>query len=447
VIHTSVHQPLDDKQPGFSLGPFGQYFTRHETWAEAGGKAWMDYLGRSSFMLQQGKNVADVLYYYGENTNITWLTREKLPAIPSGYEFDFANSTVLREAIQVKNGKLVAKSGNTYSLLVLDESAKNMTLPVLKRLAEFVKEGAKVAGTKPEQSPSMGDNPEEFKTLVNQIWSNPNVLKGSAAAALQTINVAEDVVMTNVAEKLLYRHRQTVDQDIYWLDNRSENENKAEVSFKITGKTPELWHPQTGKMERVSYLIKDGRTIVPLHFDAWEAYFIVFKDNTTVNAYSKPVTTPQTVATIGGTWQVDFPKVGNKTFDKLTSWSDNTEGGVKYFSGTATYKTSFKMPKLVKDAVYDIDLGAVKNVAEVFINGKNMGTVWKTPFKVTITEGVKEGVNTLEIKVTNLWVNRLVGDAQPDVKTKTTFTTMPFYQANAPLMPSGLLGPVVIVKK
>jgi hypothetical protein len=96
---------------------------------------------------------------------------------------------------------------------------------------------------------------------------------------------------------------------------------------------------------------------------------------------------------------------------------------------------------------YEIDLGSVKNVAEVFINGKSMGTVWKTPFKVNITEGVKKGLNTLEIKVTNLWVNRLVGDAQPDVKTKTTFTTMPFYQANAPLMSSGLLGPVVIVKK
>jgi hypothetical protein len=105
------------------------------------------------------------------------------------------------------------------------------------------------------------------------------------------------------------------------------------------------------------------------------------------------------------------------------------------------------MPKLVKDAAYEIDLGDVKNVAEVFVNGKNMGTVWKTPFKVNITEGVKQGANTLEIKVTNLWVNRLIGDAQPDVKNKITFTTMPFYQANAALLPSGLLGPVVIFKR
>lgn len=449
VIHTSVHQPLDDKQPGFSLGPFGQYFTRHETWAEQS-KAWMDYLGRSCHLLQQGKNVADILYFYGENTNITWLTREKLPAIPSGYEFDFVNSTALIEAISVKNGQLMAKSGNIYNLLVLDETAKFMTLPVLKRLADLVKAGAKVAGTKPEKSPSLSDNPTEFQTLVNEIWGkgNPdarqrffyvNILRGA--------NIFEDVIISKTKSKILYRHRQTADQDIYWLDNRSADASDAEISFRVTGKTPELWHPQTGKTERVSYQIKDGRTIIPLHFESWEAYFIVFKENTTVLTYEKPLLKTQTVATIGGNWQVDFPKIGIKNFEKLTSWSENTEGSIKYFSGTATYQNTFKINKLDKKASYEIDLGDVKNIAEVIVNGKNMGIAWKKPFKLNITEGVKTGDNVLEIKVTNLWVNRLIGDAQPDVKAKTTFTTMPFYRADAPLLPSGLMGPVVVFSR
>lgn len=124
-----------------------------------------------------------------------------------------------------------------------------------------------------------------------------------------------------------------------------------------------------------------------------------------------------------------------------------TEGGIKYFSGTATYQNTFKMPALAKGATYEIDLGEVKNIAEVFINGKNVGTAWKKPFKLTITEGLKTGDNTIEIKVTNLWVNRLIGDAQPDVKQKITFTTMPFYRGQEPLLPSGLMGPVVILKK
>jgi hypothetical protein len=444
VIHTSVHQPLDDKKPGFSLGPFGQYFTRQETWAEQA-KAWTGYLARSCYMLQQGKNIADVLYYYGENQNITWLTREKLPAIPAGYEFDFVNATALLEAIEVKNGKLIAKSGNTYQLLVLDESAKNMTLPVLKKLSELVKAGAKITGTKPLQSPSLSDKAAEFETLVNEIWSNANVLKGSTADALKTLKVTEDIVIKNAAAKILYRHRKSNEQDIYWIDNRSDAENTAEISFNITGKLPELWHPQTGKVEKVSYQIKDGRTVIPLHFHSWETYFIVFKENTNVLAYTKPAVKTQTVAAINGTWQVSFSKMGSKNFEKLNSWSENTEGEVKYFSGTAAYQNVFKINKIDKQASYEIDLGEVKNIAEVIVNGKNMGIAWKKPFRINVTGALKPGNNKIEIRVTNLWVNRLIGDAQPDVKAKTTFTTMPFYKADSPLLPSGLLGPVKII--
>lgn len=168
VIHTSVHQPLDDKMPGFSLGPFGQYFTRQETWSGAGAKAWMSYLGRSSYLLQQGTFVADVLYFYGENTNITWLCRDKLPEI-KGYEYDFCNATALK-LMKVTNGKIVAPSGASYSLLVIDSSAKYMTLPVLKKIQALVKAGAKVAGIKPIKSPSLSDNDVEFQAIVNEIW-------------------------------------------------------------------------------------------------------------------------------------------------------------------------------------------------------------------------------------------------------------------------------------
>ena len=158
VIHTSVHQPLDDKKPGFSLGPFGQYLTRQETWAEQT-KPWMDYLARSCYMLQQGKPVVDVLYYYGENNNITQAFADKLPAIPAGYAFDFANATVLKEALRVEDGKLVTPSGQQYRLLMLDTTAKTMTLPVLMKVGELVKAGLKVVGvearrfSQPEQSP------------------------------------------------------------------------------------------------------------------------------------------------------------------------------------------------------------------------------------------------------------------------------------------------------
>ena len=443
VIHTSVHQPLD-KGPGFSLGPFGQYFTRLETWAETGGKAWMNYLGRSSFMLQQGRNVADILYYYGENTNVTLVCKDKLPTIPAGFEFDFVNSSALLNVIQAKDGKLLANSGNSYKVLMLDESAKFMTLPVLKKIKTLVDAGVKVVGTKPEKSPSLSDNDADFQKLAHEIWEKPNV---TTLQTLQAASLQPDVIISNAKNKILFRHRQTTEQDIYWLNNRGENATDAEVSFNVTGKVPELWNAQTGKTEKVSYQIKDGRTIIPLKFESWDAFFIVFSEKTTVSNYKNPVKAETTLAQITTPWKVEFndKKVA---FDKLSSWSESTDNDVKYFSGTATYDNTFNISSINKSENYLVDLGDVKNIAEVIVNGKNVGTAWKKPFKLDISDAIKTGENTIQVKVTNLWVNRLIGDAQPDVKTKTTFTTMPFYQANSLLLPSGMIGRVnILIKK
>lgn len=448
VIHTSVHQPLDDKKPGFSLGPFGQYFTRQETWAEQA-KPWMDYLGRSCFLLQQGKPVVDVLYYYGENNNITQVFAQKLPAIPAGYAFDFANSSVVKNTLRVEGGKISTPSGQQYRLLVLDSSARTMTLPVLKKLGELVKSGMKVAGVKPERSPSLTDNAAEFTTLVNQIWSNPNVSMKPVEAMLKEMSIQPDVDVSGAKSKVLYIHRQTADTDLYWLDNRSENPNEATVSFRVTGKVPELWNPQTGKTSTVSYQIKDGRTIVSLKFESWEAYFIVFRDKATVASYIKPAITESPVANVASVWTVNFQEgrgaPQKATFTTLSSLTEHADPGVKYFSGTAAYDNTFDMPTVTKNASYILDLGEVKNIAEVIVNGKNVGTVWKKPFRIDITDALKTGRNTVQIQVTNLWVNRLIGDAQPGVTNKITFTTLPFYKADAPLLPSGLLGPVRVL--
>jgi alpha-L-rhamnosidase len=448
VIHTSVHQPLDDKKPGFSLGPFGQYFTRQETWAEAGGKAWMGYLGRSSYMLQQGQNVADILYLYGENTNITLVCKDKLPTIPAGFEFDFVNSSALLNVINAKNGKLVAKSGNSYHVLMLDESTRLMTLPVLKKIKMLADAGIKIIGTKPEKSPSLSDDNATFHKIADEIW--PNVRTGRDLS----VPIKPDVIISKNSNKILFRHRTLAPLrgiDIYWLNNRSENPTDAEVSFRVTGKIPELWNAETGKIEKVSYKIENGRTIVPLHFESWDAYFIVFEKNVTSKtlAYTKPKTTETVAATLTTPWQVTFPNKGTPwNTSILSSWSENTADDIKYFSGTAIYENKFQLSTLVgSKEEFVIDFGDVKNIAEVIVNGKNVGTIWKKPFRVDISGATKRGENIIQIKVTNVWVNRLIGDAQPNAQ-KSTFTTMPFYRGKEALLPSGLLGPVsVLVKK
>jgi hypothetical protein len=160
------------------------------------------------------------------------------------------------------------------------------------------------------------------------------------------------------------------------------------------------------------------------------------------------------LTTLEGSWEVHFPPDRGAPekviLENLSSWSDSLDRGVKYFSGTATYTKAFELSpgQLIEEARSRIwlDLGSVKNLAEVFVNGKSLGIVWKTPFRVEMKDVLQPGQNLLEVKVTNLWVNRLIGDAQPEVVKPFTYTTRPFYRAASPLQPSGLLGPVRILR-
>ncbi|SHH48361.1 F5/8 type C domain-containing protein [Chryseolinea serpens] len=454
VIHTSVHQPVDDKIPGLGLGPFGQWFNRHDTWAEQA-KAWTDYLSRSSYLLQQGKFVADVVYYYGEDNNITGLFGKKMPNIPPGYNFDFINADILVNLIAAKDKKLTTPSGMVYQVLALDENAKRMSLPVLRKLSKLVKDGVVITGPKPEATPSLSDDQNEFQKLVNEIWNsgNSNVFQNKALAeVLSSLKIGPDFAYTKASPKsnLLYVHRQLPGRDIYWVNNRTDQDENVDVEFRISGKVPELWHPETGKSEAISFSTLNGITKAKLRLSPNDAVFVVFGNNAKA-AVVQTLAQEKILSTLDGNWKVSFQKdrgaPATASFDKLVSFTESDDPGIKYFSGTSIYTKSVSADKswLNAEAQVWLDLGEVKNLAEVLINGKSMGIVWKKPFRVDISNQLKAGENTIEIRVTNLWVNRLIGDQQPGVANRITYTTMPFYQASSPLLPSGLLGPVKIL--
>jgi hypothetical protein len=453
VIHTSVHQPVDDKIPGLSLGIFGQWFNRHETWASQAG-VWVDYLARSSYLLQQGKFVADIAYYYGEDNNITFLFGEKLPEIPKGYNYDFINADALINVLQVKNGQLVTPSGMIYRMLVLDENSRRMTLKVVRKLRDLVQNGAVIVGPKPTNTPSLMDDKDEFNRIVDELWGiNSKIYsKESVKEVLQKLGISNDFEYTSIQDNTDVRfvHRSIDDGEIYWINNRQKKELTIEGRFRVSGKEPEIWHPEDGSTEKVSYLIQDGMTFVPLQLQSEEAVFIIFRKNTNK---SKKVIISKTVKKshiIGGNWLVSFKEaqphsIGfNTTFRELVSFHKNTDKRIKYFSGTAVYRNSFKMNQLDANADYQIDLEDVENIAEVIINEKNIGTVWKAPFRLSLQHALRIGKNTIQINVTNLWVNRLIGDMQPDETTKNTYISYPFYKADMSLVPSGLIGSVRI---
>jgi hypothetical protein len=262
--------------------------------------------------------------------------------------------------------------------------------------------------------------------------------------------VSADFAHSSPEKEILFVHRRTADADVYWVDDRSDAAQTVDATFRVAGKVPELWIPETGETRTLSYTIADGRTTVPLKFDPWGAEFVIFRKPTKETSHQEPAVTETVLATLDGTWPITFeagrgvPPSGNLA--KLESWTESENAGVKYFSGMGTYTKWVNAPAswLGKGQVW-IDLGDVKNLAEVKVNGVSLGIVWHAPYRVDATKALKAGANKLEITVTNAWVNRLIGDQQPGAK-QYTFTTYKPYTKDSALQPSGLLGPVTVVR-
>jgi hypothetical protein len=463
VIHESAHQPLVNKAPGLTLGPYGQWFNRNETWAEQA-KPWMDYIARCSFMLQQGHYGADLVYFYGEDSNLTAIFGGKSPEVPDGFGFDYINADAVINALSVADGRIRTPGGMSYRVLGLDPYSRHMSLPVLRAIHKLVVEGAVVAGPKPMDDPSLADDQAEFNKLNVELFGDGTgvhkVGKGAVYAGQKledvfaTLKVAPDFDYSRpeADTRILFAHRKLTSGDLYFVDNRKDRDEQVDATFRVTGMEPELWHPETGKTEAVSFRIADGRTTVPLKLEPWGTVFVVFRKPTTATSRTLPKETETELVKLKDDWKVSFqPERGapnSITMDKLASWSDNSDKGVKYFSGTGTYTKTVTAPAewFKAGSHLWIDLGDVKNLAEVTVNGKPLGVVWHKPYRVDVTGALKPGANELTIKVTNAWVNRLIGDQQPDEKVKYTFTTVKPYKADSPLLASGLLGPVTVTR-
>jgi hypothetical protein len=461
VIHESAHQPMIGKAPGLTLGPFGQWFNRNETWAEQAGP-WIDYLARSSYMLQQGHFAADIVYFYGEDSNLTAIFANKAPDLPAGYGFDYINADALIHKLTVTDDRVTTRSGMSYRLLVLDPYSRHMSLPVLRALRSLAQAGAVIAGPKPTDTPSLADDSAEFERLAVELFGDGTgvhiVGKGKvyagvdAVTALHNLNISADFECSHTLSdsRIEFIHRVTSDADIYFIDNRSDHNNTFNATFRVAGRKPELWRAEGGTVEPVSYQIAEGHTQIPLSLEAWGSEFVVFRHRISAPSFSEPMKVETSLATVEGPWKVTFqPDRGapnSITFPQLISWSTSSLPGVKYYSGGATYTNTIDAPAawFVTGSHLWLDLGDVKDLASVSVNGKDVGLTWHVPYRVDLASALKPGKNSLVITVTNLWVNRLIGDQQPNA-IKYTYADVTPYHADSPLLPSGLLGPVQII--
>ena len=582
VIHESASQPNDEYLPGLQLFRYGQWLHRNETWGEY---AWVltDYLARSSSMLQQGNSVADILLYYGEDLNITGLyggeAFSSLPQVPDGYNYDFANPTVLRSGVKIENGTLVAPSGARYRVLWLDRNCEVMSLDILKKIKEFADAGVIICGKEPRKCAGLKADDRAFASIVDDVWHSrrKNVFTKGLEDCLKRSGIEPDFramvtspVVSSVAEPVVRHSSPTVeatsqnghfdklsdrgsvsfsDQDateapanapdsygdfkyahrtlpdstqIYWVRNFSGKDSNVELSFRNGGEFAAIFNPENGEVTDAVVKHTGGRSTVSLPLLSADARFVVLSDKPQIKvtvdtvfvnipdsamvydadsaavchvdsagrfdklsdqeslfkdhmqtaslkehtiSVAEPAEasvltktrltcqTPETtiIQTVDSTWQVHFDQKNGGTadeeFTELMSWTRKENPVVKYFSGTAVYKTTIAVDSttLADNAKIFIDLGVVKNIADISVNGTEAGVLWKTPFRTAdIKPLLKEGDNLLEIKVTNVWRNRMIGDVQPGAKHPVTAIRR-FYKSTDKLLPSGLLGPVNLI--
>jgi hypothetical protein len=474
VLANSDHQPfVDDRhKPGLTLGSSGQNFTRNNTWAKQT-IAFTTYLARSSYLLQQGKFVGDIAYFYGEGAPATIFFWKPLnPALPSGYSADWINADVIVNRLSVRDGRWVLPDGMSYKVLVIPDYVTQMTLPLLRKLRDLVGAGGVLVAVKPTGSPSLADagHEAEYSDLVVKLWG---IMDGSSGnehvygkGKIYWGKPIEEVLAAQQTPPdfehnspeydtdIVWTHRRDGDRDIYFVANQKDRAEDVVTSFRVEGREAELWHPDTGKTEPAECRIESGGTMVALHLDPCGSVFVVFQHRTSVLSRTLPHPIDSDLATLQGPWQVSFPPnwgaPPHVQLDKLISWGDSADDGVKYFSGTASYTKEVLAPAawFNPGANLILDLGLVKEIAEVSVNGNAVGGIlWKPPYRTDVTSLLKPGKNEIEIKITNLWPNRIIGDQQPNGKKQYAWLDYRPFQADTPLLPSGLLGPVKVVRE
>ena len=471
VVHSSDQQPLD-LGPGTSLGT-GYYMTRNQTWAELAGP-FVTWMGRTSGLLNQGTNVADVAYFYGQEAPLTeqWLATPagfgRQPDIPCTCQYDFVNNEIILNELRIQENKFVTRSGQSYSLLYLGGMSNRMTLDVLTKLRHFVTSGGAICGPKPTESPSLADSDKAFQSVADKLWGNGtetlrrvgrgHVMTGlSPDAALAKLGVAPDWTFTPKPSRLTLVHRSTGDADIYFVVNNDHaNPVTATLSLRAVGSRVELWDAVSGKAWPTSFDSRSGRTVLPLTLGPADSVFVVIGGKGKRGSATVPAITDTAVASGTGAWKLTFsPPRGTPDSLRLTALTDlssNAITDVKYYSGTMVYTTTLTTnldPGSVGGARILLDLGEVNEFAEVTVNGVDLEAIlWRAPYRVDVTDVLRRGDNTVEVRVTNGWYNRVLGDMQPGVSTTyaTRYNNDSFgVSATGAINPSGLVGPVTLV--
>jgi alpha-L-rhamnosidase len=520
VWHEFTSSPPELGLPGQEYFA-GTHLNPNVTWWRDAGQFTL-YLNRAQFLLQQGRPVSDVLYYYGDNVpNFVRLKRDDPARVLPGFDYDVTSTDGLLHDLSITSGILKTTTGIRYRALALPRS-RILPLAALELAQRYVQAGGVLIGARPLRS--QGIVPEtdarKFAEITDALWTacessashHVTIGKGqlfctdSSRDVLKTIHLSPDFeAPVDQMASLDYIHRRSSDADIYFIRNTQPKALQSTVALRVYGMQPEVFDAVTGEVHQTLLFTPtaDHRTTVSLALEPYGSVFLLFRhpaiknnvasithDGTTVYSGEHPdgLQSPPalTVENDGGTpvlwtadpgtydvtfgngktrrvnaapvgdipltkpWTLAFPPnwgaPSQLQLNSLQSWTESTDAGVRYFSGTATYRTTVDVTgsQLEGRNSLWLDLGEVHEVAAVRINGKRAAILWKAPYSFRADPLLHAGENTIEIDVTNLWPNRLIGDAQSPNDKHYTWTNIRKYTKDSPLLSSGLMGPVVL---
>lgn len=534
VLHASAHQPWPQVKPGMTMGWWGTQFGPSQTWWDHGAVQWVQYVTRCQTILQKGLFVGDLCYLQLNSQKETktpqgykadicnekeLLTRfsvkENKLMLPDGMSYRILilpNSCKVEPELAnkieklVNDGAIVVGTGFTGSPGLNGFKTTNNEIRAISE---------RLFGT--------FDSKDTIAKKVRKVGKGKVYSSYSAQEALEMENISKDIEVLNNEKDVAWIHRKEGDEHYYFISNSSEKKKSIQITFRISGMQPEIWNPVTGQISNaLVWETVNKRTTVCLNLEANGSSFVVFRniskrksgivktitinnESINVNANITPDyklilnpkgvyklilqngktilkeqnNEPETIL-LNDNWDIRFQEnrgaPSSAHFEKLISWPLHPDSGIKFFSGSAHYKKTFQLnsKQLKSNKRIIIDLGEVKNVATIKVNQKEVVVIWNPPFSADITDYCLTGENVLEITVTNLWPNRIIGDkTQPDdcvwgvmrgsigrnlqevpdwVKNKTerpsknriTFCTVDFFNKDTPLLPSGLIGPVQI---
>jgi hypothetical protein len=483
TIAVTEYSPVEAGRPGW-VHNAGPHLNPCQTWWPMA-RPFFDYLARCSFLLQSGENVAHAAVYYTFRTagGELWAAPkdDDLAKRSKRFAFDYVGDDLVQDHMHVRDGRVVLDSGASYPVLyVIPTPPGTMPLATLAKIRDLARDGATVvwAGDPPKRCPGLTGYPQcdvQLRAIADDLWQSGRLItlpKHDDARLAPILEAGPDPPAWQFPDQAPLRlvHRRTRRADVFFVVNRATWAVDVPVVFRIRDRVCELWDPETGRIERATCRQTDDGTEVPVRLPPEASVFVVFRQPSgaaprdssprrIIDSLSRPphvgeAPGPVQPLSIEGPWELAFPEGGGappkRTLDRLQSWTEVDDPGVRHFSGIATYRTSFDCPAELGDRglAATLDLGEVREVAELRLNGKTIGTGWHPPYRLDVTDAIRPGENRLEVRVANLWHNRIVGDASlPEARRVTRMVPKTHYDRlrGKPLIPSGLLGPVRVV--